>query len=137
MTLRDTHKEFKNPWKTKYHLVGFTNDAELLKNMKWKDPVIMEIFNVKESNNLIGRENFGARTQKLECWSAWNNWINLPFLWKPTHMQKNQHYSSIQFWHIADLILHITFGMSRCAWPPAGLTKKKKLGAQFWNIRHR
>ena len=30
---------------------------------------------------------------------------------------KNQHHSSIQSWHIADLIFRITFGRPRYAWP--------------------
>ena len=32
--------------------------------MNPKDLAILEIFYVKESNNMIGQENFGAKTQK-------------------------------------------------------------------------
>ena len=43
--------------------------------------------------------------------------INLLFLLKPIYVQKNQRHSSIQSEHIADLILRITSGRPRCAWP--------------------
>ena len=38
------------------------------------------------------------------------------FCWS-LHKAKNQHYSSNQSWHIVDLILRITFGKPRYAWP--------------------
>ena len=40
---------------------------------------------------------------------------------------KDEHHSSIQFWHITDLILRIIFGRSRCAWPhPYKWTKSNR-----------
>ena len=35
--------------------------------MKPKNPAILEIFYVKESNNLIGWENFLAKSQEKDC----------------------------------------------------------------------
>ena len=35
--------------------------------MKSKDQAILEIFYVKESINLIGRENLGAKIQERDC----------------------------------------------------------------------
>lgn len=54
---------------------------------------------------------------ELKLKTTWNDWINLLFLRRPTHMQKNQYNSSIQPRHIAYIILWIIFGMPRCDWP--------------------
>ena len=54
---------------TKIYSVGFNNDVELsFKKMKSKkDLVILGIFCVNESGNLMGRENVGAKTQEPTC----------------------------------------------------------------------
>ena len=53
---------------TKIYSVGFNNDVELLcKKMKSKDLVILEIFCVNESGNLMGWEDVGAKTQEPNC----------------------------------------------------------------------
>ena len=79
------------------------------------DQVILEIFSVKESHNMMGRENFWVKTQGLNCFTKWNNSINLLFLWMPIHMQKIIIIAYFGLCHIEDVILEITFRMPRCA----------------------
>ena len=37
------------------------------KKNKVKGSTILEIFNVKKPSNMIGRENFGTKTQEPDC----------------------------------------------------------------------
>ena len=69
VTSRDTNKEFQKLSMTKIYSVGFNNDVELsFKKMKSKkDLVILGIFCVNESGNLMGRGNVGAKTQEPNC----------------------------------------------------------------------
>ena len=67
---------------------------------------------------LLTRLQWKTLDQQPSCYCkslTQNHCINLLLLSKPTHMQKNKHHSSIQCWHIADLILIITCGWSRYA----------------------
>ena len=66
LTSRDSGKESQNQPVTKIYLVGFNHDAELLciKRNQETNP-LWSI--VKESSNLIGRENIGPKKQELHC----------------------------------------------------------------------
>ena len=37
------------------------------KKTESKDQTILEIFNVKKPNNMIGRKKFGTKTQQPDC----------------------------------------------------------------------
>ena len=51
-----------------------------LNKWKSKDQTILEIFYVKKSSNMIGRENFGTITQEPDGSTTWNHWTDLLFL---------------------------------------------------------
>ena len=57
------------------------------------------------------REFLGQNSRLL---TTWNGWTNLLLLYATTY--KKQCHSSIQSWHIADLVLGIIFDMYRWAW---------------------
>ena len=62
LTSRDTLKKIPKPIIAKLYSACFN-----CKNFKLKDQAILKIFYVKESSNLIGRENFGGKTQEPDC----------------------------------------------------------------------
>ena len=52
---------------------------------KSKYRAILKIFYVKQSI-WLAEKIFGDKTQKLDCYTAWKNWINLLSLWVPTQL---------------------------------------------------
>ena len=62
-------------------------------------------FHTEEPSNLICKEKPLGNNCKSICW-----FYVFPYA-------KNQHHSSIQAWHIEDLLLGITLGMPRFTWP--------------------
>ena len=67
---------------------------------------------IRQSN---WQTEIGTKTQESNCSTAWNNWINLLFLWMSTQKQK---ISIISLFSLnANLILEISFGIPKCAWP--------------------
>ena len=81
--------------------------------MKSKYQVILEIFYDKKSRNLIGQNNFGAKTQELDYQTSWNDWIKKYYA---NENAKIQYHSSTQSSNIADWTLGIPFDMPNCAW---------------------
>ena len=66
LTSRDSGKESQNQPVTKIYLVGFNHDAELLYRKRSQETNPLWSI-VKESRNLIGRENIGPKKQELHC----------------------------------------------------------------------
>ena len=74
----------------------------VMQKLELKHQAFLEIFYLKESSR-----DFRTKTQEPDSLSSWNNWINLTFLWIPTHMQTSQYHHLIYcrsnignyFWH--------------------------------------
>ena len=109
-------KELPNPSVTTTYLIRFSDDAEqlykrikrssnsgdiLCKKIKWFD----------WSRKFLDQN---SRTRLLNYLKSLNHFAVCidAYPWA-----KTQHHSSIQFWHLVDLILGITFGIPKYAWP--------------------
>ena len=64
---------------------------------------------------LRNKTEIGPKLKNQNCSTAWNNSINLLFLWMSTQKQKTSIISL--FCLNANLILEIFFGTPECAWP--------------------
>ena len=92
-------KPAKNPkthqWQKLIQLVSL-----VMLNCQVRNEIKRSSHSAKESNNLIGKENCGTKTQEPDCQIAWNNLTSLLFLWMPTHIPKNQHHRLTESWLI-------------------------------------
>lgn len=58
------------------------------KKMKSRNLATLEIIIFKYQTICLAKKTLG-KTQELKCWTSWNDWINLLFLWMSNHKEKS------------------------------------------------
>ena len=93
--------------------------------MKSKHKAILEILYAEGSNIIIGRMNFGAKTQEIDCYKLFEITKKKSYFYRCLQIcitdaypyAENQDLSLLQSWHIADTTMAFTLGSPRCASP--------------------